>query len=91
MTTAPPVPNTVATRFDAVATPTRPQTGSGEGSRRWSERQKLFRQQLVVVAVFLVALIITLLVLGQQWLNSGSAHRATSAPSASTTLTGEPI
>jgi len=63
MTTAPPV------RPDPIALPAR---GNGERHQRRLERRRLGRQQALVVLVMLLALAVTVVVLGQQWLASGA-------------------
>jgi hypothetical protein len=73
MTTAPPV---LPELPDAVALPPR---GTGERHRRRQARRRLARERLVVVAVLILILAITVIILGQQWLDSGGAGTPTGA------------
>jgi hypothetical protein len=45
--------------------------GPGERLRRLRQRRRLVREELLTVAVLLLALAATLVVLGLQWLDSG--------------------
>ena len=83
MTTAPP----------ALKVSTVPRAGAGE-HRRY-QRRRLVRQQIAVVGIMLIVLIVTLLVLGQQWLHgagsisSGAGPRHSSSPALSLTNSQE--
>jgi hypothetical protein len=57
-----------------------PNPGGGERRHRRYQRRRLVRQQIAWVAVMVIALIITLLVLGQQWLHGAGSTPSTLAP-----------
>ncbi len=53
---------------------------SGERQRRRQERQRLLREEFLAVAVLLAVLGVTLVLLGLQWLDAGSATSSSLAP-----------
>lgn len=60
--------------------PARAVSTSGERQRRRQERQRLLREELLAVAVLLAVLGVTLVLLGLQWLDAGSATSSSLAP-----------
>jgi hypothetical protein len=54
--------------------------GPGERIRRLRERRRLVRQELLAVAILVIALAATLVVLGLQWLGSGQSVTSSTAP-----------
>jgi len=84
-------------QFDAGCEPLEvialPERGTGERHRRREERlrkrRRVTRQQVIVVLVFALALVVTVLVLGRQWLgSSGTSADSPSSPQAVTHSTG---
>jgi hypothetical protein len=54
--------------------------GPGERIRRLRQRRRLVREELLAVAILVIALVATLVVLGLQWLGSGQSVTPTTAP-----------
>ena len=52
--------------------------GPGERLRRRRERRRLVREEILAVSVLVIALAVTLVVLGLQWLGSGQSVTPTS-------------
>jgi hypothetical protein len=52
--------------------------GPGERLRRRRERRRLVREQMLAVAILVIALAVTLVVLGLQWVGSGQSVTPTS-------------
>jgi hypothetical protein len=54
--------------------------GPGERFRRLRQRRRLVREELLAVAVLVIALAATLAVLGLQWLGSGQSVTPSTVP-----------
>jgi hypothetical protein len=54
--------------------------GPGERIRRLRQRRRLVREELLAVAILVIALVATLAVLGLQWLGSGQSVMPTTGP-----------
>jgi hypothetical protein len=50
-----------------------PERGTGERRLRRQARRRLAREQVAVAIVIILAVIATLVILGQQWLDSGGS------------------
>ena len=55
-------------------------SGPGERLRRLRQRRRLVREELLAVAILVIALVATLVVLGLQWLGSGQSVTPTTGP-----------
>jgi hypothetical protein len=62
----------------------------GERLRRLRERRRLAREELIAVAILVVALAATLVVLGLQWLGSGQSVTPTGARAPAYEIIGGP-
>jgi hypothetical protein len=70
--------------------PPRAETGPNERLERRHRRQRLFREELLVVLFLLLALTLTVTVLAMQWLNSGPSTSGINVPHPTYTLLGGP-
>jgi hypothetical protein len=70
--------------------PPRPESGTSERLQRLHRRQRLFREELLVVLFLLLALTVTVTVLGMQWLDSGPSTSGINAPHPTHTFLGGP-
>jgi hypothetical protein len=64
--------------------------GPGERLRRLRQRRRLLREELLAVAVLVIALVATLVVLGLQWLGSGQSVTPSTAPRPAYNIIGGP-
>ena len=62
--------------------------GPGERLRRLRQRRRLVREELLTIAVLLVALVATLVVLGLQWLDTGQSASSGSVSVAARNISG---
>ena len=70
--------------------PARPESGPSERLQRLHRRQRLFREELLVVLLVLLALTVTVTVLAMQWLDSGPSTSGINVPHPTYTLQGGP-
>jgi hypothetical protein len=73
-----------------TASSPRPESGTGERLQRLHHRRRLFREELLVVLFLLLALTVTVTVLGMQWLDSGPSTSGINAPHPIYTILGGP-
>jgi hypothetical protein len=73
-----------------AASPPRPESGSSERLQRLRRRKRLFREELLVVFVLLLALCVTVTVLAMQWLDSAPATSSINVLHSTYTLLGGP-
>jgi len=66
------------------------ESGPGERLRRLHRRQRVLREELLVILILLVALTATVTVLAMQWLSSGPSTSGSSVPRPAYTLFGGP-
>ncbi len=76
-----------APKTDAVSDPG---SGPGERLRRLHHRQRVLREELLVILILLVALTATVTVLAMQWLNSGPSTSGANIPRPAYTTFGGP-
>ena len=73
-----------------TASPQSPESGPSERLQRLHRRRRLFREELLVVLFLLLALALTVTVLGMQWLNIGPSTSGINVPHPIHTLLGGP-
>jgi hypothetical protein len=65
-------------------------SGPGERLRRLRKRRRLLREELLAVAILVIALAATLVVLGLQWLGSGQSVTPSARPVPAFNIIGGP-
>jgi hypothetical protein len=71
-------------------TPPSLEVGPSERLQRLRRRQRVFREELLVVLFLLLALAVTVTVLSMQWLNSGPSTSGITVPHPTYTILGGP-
>jgi ferric-dicitrate binding protein FerR (iron transport regulator) len=64
--------------------------GPGERLRRLRQRRRLVREEILAVAILVIALATTLVVLGLQWLGSGQSVTTSTGPARAYNIMGGP-
>jgi hypothetical protein len=70
--------------------PPSPESGPSERLARLRRRQRLFREELLVILILVLAFALTVTVLATKWLDSGPSTSGTSVPHLTYTLLGGP-